>query len=153
MCPLFPSWNGIVPNINRALTSLDLRRNEIGAGGAEAIAGSLLQSALKRLVINMELDIEQLKTHISIHLERKGLRAEEAIIVAKCIEFNRALKSANLSNNKIGDEGTAALSKALKTNSTLETLELRSKLTSLYLDGNKIGAGGAKAIAAALPQS
>ena len=100
LCPLFPSWNGIVPNINRAL------------------------------------------------------------------------KSANLSYNRIGDEGTAALSDALKTNSTLETLELQDNnigaagaqslagmlqvnrsLTSLNLALNQIGAGGAKAIADSLPQS
>ena len=78
------------------------------------------------------------------------------------LEFNRALKSADFRANSIGDEGTAALSDALKSNSTLEELKLWSNkigaagaqsLTSLYLGFNRIGAGGAKAIAAALPQS
>ena len=86
--------------------------------------------------------------------------------------INRALKSANFGGNRIGDEGTAALSKALKSNSTLKELELSANrigaagaqslgnmlrfnraLTSLDLYGNEIGAGGAEAIAAALPQS
>ena len=44
--------------------------------------------------------------------------------------INRALKSADFSLNSIGDEGTAALSDALKANSTLETLELRSNTQS-----------------------
>ena len=52
--------------------------------------------------------------------------------------FNRALISANLDYNNIGDEGTAALSHALKTNSTLEILELRS---------NGVGAAGAQSLA------
>ena len=69
LCPLFPSWNGIVPNINRAL------------------------------------------------------------------------KSADFSANSIGDEGTAALSDALKANSTLETLDLRF---------NKVGAAGAQSLAGML---
>ena len=52
--------------------------------------------------------------------------------------FNRALKSADFSDNGIGDEGTAALSEALKSNNTLETLELYS---------NKIGVAGAQSLA------
>ena len=58
---------------NRALTSLDLSSNEIGAGGAQAIADSLPQSALRRLTINVALDIEQLKTSTSVNLIRNCL--------------------------------------------------------------------------------
>ena len=46
---------------------------------------------------------------------------------------NRALKSADCSANSIGNEGTAALSDALKSNSTLEELKLWQ---------NEIGAAG-----------
>ena len=56
--------------------------------------------------------------------------------------INRALKSANLVSNNIGDEGAAAISKALETNNTLETLILGD-----VLGGNDIGAAGAQAIA------
>ena len=55
--------------------------------------------------------------------------------------INRALKSADFSANSIGDEGTAALSDALKANSTLETLELRS---------NEVGVAGAQSLAGML---
>ena len=90
--------------------------------------------------------------------------------------FNRALKSANLAENDIGDEGAVALSAALEKNNTLTELNLRAEqdgikisatgvqaiaemlavnraLTSLDLTYNEIGAGGARAIAASLPQS
>ena len=90
--------------------------------------------------------------------------------------FNRALKSANLGRNNIGDEGAIAISTALKNNNTLTEIDLNGlncvvkignagaqaiakmlvvnrALTSLDLYGNAIGAGGAEAIAAALPQS
>ena len=103
----------MVPNINRALTSLDLNNNEIGAGGAKAIAGTILQSALKSLAINAVLNIEDLKTSASINLSGKGLRVEEAIIVAKCMEFNRALTSLNLEFNQIGAGGAKAIAAAL----------------------------------------
>ena len=52
--------------------------------------------------------------------------------------FNRALKAANLGSNDIGDEGTAALSEALKSNNTLETLVLHT---------NGIGIAGAQSLA------
>ena len=90
-------------------------------------------------------------------------------LLALCSDFARELA---VSANEIGDEFTAALSKALKSNSTLETLELRSNqigaagaqslagmlqanrsLTSLNLTNNQIEAGGAKAIADSLQQS
>ena len=70
-----------------------------------------------------------------------SLSAAGAQSVASVLQFNRALKSANLGGNGIGDEGTAALSDALKTNSTLETLELLV---------NKIGAAGAQSLAGML---
>ena len=89
--------------------------------------------------------------------------------------FNRALKSANLAENEIGDEGAIAISAALESNTSLTKLDLSSQaygdigtagaqaiakmlvvnraLTSLNLRHNGIGAGGAKAIADSLPQS
>ena len=92
------------------------------------------------------------------------------------IRVNRALISANLDYNDIGDEGAIAISAALESNTTLEDLSLKSyssgakitavgaqaiakmlvvnrALTSLDLRQNAIGVGGAEAIAAALPQS
>ena len=58
------------------------------------------------------------------------------------LEFNRALKSANLAENRIGDEGAVAISAALENNNTLTELNLQAKF-----DGVKISATGAQAIA------
>ena len=55
--------------------------------------------------------------------------------------FNRALTSVNLLENDIGDEGTAALSEALKSNNTLETLELQC------VQSYQIGVAGAQSLA------
>ena len=97
------------------MTSLDLSGNEIGAGGAQAIADALPQSALERLTINTVLDIEQLMTSTSVDLsgQGRGVRMEEAIIVAKCMEFNRSLTSLNLYHNGIGDGGAEAIAAAI----------------------------------------
>ena len=45
-------------------------------------------SPLKRLKINVDLDIEALKTTASVDLSNKGLEAEDAIIVAACIQMD-----------------------------------------------------------------
>ena len=90
--------------------------------------------------------------------------------------INRALISANLARNNVGDEGAVAISTALESNATLTHIDLRGHasgvkigltgaqaiakmlvvnraLTRLDLISNEIGAGGAKAIADSLPQS
>ena len=56
--------------------------------------------------------------------------------------FNRALKSAKVADNDIGDEGAIAISAALETNSTLTSLNLKGRSY-----GTKITAKGAQAIA------
>ena len=87
------------------------------------------------------------------------------------IGFNRALKTVHLGENAIGDEGTAALSEALKSNNTLETLSLHTNgigvagaqslasmlqvnrsLTSVNLLYNELGDGAAAVVAAAKQQ-
>ena len=50
---------------------------------------------------------------------------------------NNSIKTLNLSNNKIGDEGCKAIFNTLKVNSTLQTL---------HLSCNKIGKEGCRAI-------
>ena len=161
----------MVPNINRALTALDVRSNALGGGSAtlaEAVATN------EHIVTFCEIPVKRMRDDAltELNLNGRSIGACGAMVVAHLLEFSRALKSADFSANSIGDEGTAALSDALKANSTLETLELQSNevgaagahslagmlqvnraLTSLDLFANEIGAGGAKAIAAALPQS
>eukprot|EP00937_MAST-01D_sp_MAST-1D-sp2_P007145 g7145.t1 len=85
-----------------SLTELDLSGKHIQAHGAIVLAGLIkVSSALKRLTINVELDIEQLKTAATIDLSGKGLKVEEAIVVAKCIKMNSALKTLNISKNSL----------------------------------------------------
>jgi len=49
---------------------------------------SIFNSPLKRLKINADLDLEALKTTASVDLSGKGLKAEDAIIVAACIQMD-----------------------------------------------------------------
>ena len=58
------------------------------------------------------------------------------------IRVNRALKSANLADNDIGDDGAVAISAALENNTTLTDLNLQASY-----GGVKITATGAQAIA------
>ena len=91
--------------------------------------------------------------------------------------FNRALKSVDLSNNKIDTGGISALCEALKSNSTLESLVIQNRnhgatkidaagaqaiaemlvvnraLNTLNLSWNSLGDEGARHIATALPHA
>ena len=61
------------------------------------------------------------------------------------IGFNRALISANLASNDIGDEGAIAISTALESNTTLTDLNLQARVYGLSIV--RISATGAQAIA------
>jgi len=127
---------------NRALTSLDVSRNDIGDGGKSAIGDALLSSSTSRLqfLTCNEWSIEVGTS--SLGLADKRLNAADAKLLAGVIKFNRSLKSANLAENDIGDEGAIAISAALESNTTLTDLNLEAKY-----DGVKISASGAQAIA------
>ena len=56
---------------------------------------------------------------------------------------NTPLKSLSIGQNKLGDEGVSALCESLKTNTTLEKLDIRGG----YKDMLPLGASGAKIIA------
>ena len=75
-------------------------------------------------------------------LSEKFIGACGAMVVAHLLEFSRALISANLDYNNIGDEGAIAISAVLESNTTLEHLSLKP-----CSDGTKITAVGAQAIA------
>ena len=88
--------------------------------------------------------------------------------------FKAPLKSLSIGANKLGVEGVGFLCESLKTNTTLETLDMHggahdklgaeeakiiadmlkvnAPLTDLNLRSNSIGIEGAKAIAAVLPR-
>ena len=46
--------------------------------------------------------------------------AEGVIAIAKALKTNSTLQELNLDSNQIGDEGASAIAEALKTNSSLE---------------------------------
>ena len=97
LCPLFPSWNGIVPNINRALKSAILARNDIGDEGTTA-----LSEALKSNSTLEELELPDNK-----------IGAAGAQSLANMLQFNRALASLDLFYNEIGAGGAKAIAAAL----------------------------------------
>ena len=71
------------------------------------------------------------------------MNAPDAVLLSFDLEFNRSLKSADLSSNKIGVDGIRALCDALKTNNSLESLTIRNP----YSSDTKIDAAGAQLIA------
>ena len=101
LCPLFPSWNGIVPNINRALISANLDYNDIGDEGAIAISAALES--------NTTLEDLSLKPFSS----DATITAVGAQAIAKMLVVNRALTSLELGENRIGAGGAEAIAAAL----------------------------------------
>jgi len=61
--------------------------------------------------------------------------ANRAQLLSDALKSNTTLTTLDLSHNSIGDSGAESLSDALKSNSTL---------TTLYLNNNSIGDSGAK---------
>ena len=102
LCPLFPSWNGIVPNINRALTSVNLLKNDLGDGAAAIVAAAKQRGNIKTLC---GIEDGQTEADFSQWL----LQAPDAVLLSFDIEFNRALKSVDLRQNPIPDEGKEQL--------------------------------------------
>jgi len=77
-----------------------------------------------------------------IHLQKKGLTAYDATVVAEILKSNTSVTIIHLYGNKeIGDEGAKALAAALKVNKTVK---------ELYLEQCGIGDDGAAALAEAL---
>ena len=111
---------------NPAITSLNLWKNSIAAGGAKAVA-----SALTANTALLELDVEGNK------VGDLGARA-----FARALQSNRTLTKLNLAKNDITDAGAKALIVALQRNRTLLELDL-SKNT-------RVGLGVKDAIRAAL---
>ena len=114
---------------------------------------------------------EQVRRSTSLFWRCKRLVAGDARIVAYLLAspVTEVLKTLNLVNSKIGDEGAAAIAKALRGNKVLTDLNLRLNnigdkgaaalgkalevngvLTNLDLWNNNIGDEGAKALASAL---
>lgn len=77
-----------------------------------------------------------------IELDRKGLTAHDATVVAEILKSNTSVTEVHLNGNEeIGDEGAKALAETLKGNATVK---------ELHLYGCGIGDDGAAALAEAL---
>ena len=77
----------------------------------------------------------------NLNVSKMDIGAEGAITIAEALKTNSTLQDLDLMYNKIGDKGAIAIAKASKINSTLQDLDL------MY---NQIGDKGAIAIAKAL---
>ena len=127
--------------VNRALTVLNLADNHIGGHyikqddveGSSFKVGDAVRWNGMAGTISKEKESDG---KIFVHFQQ-GIQA-----IAQALKVNRALKSANLGMNNIGDEGAIAISAALESNNMLTETDLTARQGSV-----KIGPAGAQAIA------
>jgi len=93
----------------KAVTKLNLSRNNIGDESAKAIS-----EALRTNTTLTKLDLYKNKIGV------EGVKA-----IGEMLKTNTTLKKLNLSSNDIKDEGAKAIGEALKVNITLEYLDLQ----------------------------
>lgn len=122
-------WN------NESLQVLDLRVNDIGNIGAEAIFESLKSnSKLKRLYISNRIDdlgatnmgdcLKLNSTLTYLDVCANNISDHGATYIAKCLERNSFLKHIHLSGNVISNVGADALGASLLINSVLVSIKL-----------------------------
>ena len=92
--------------VNRALTSVNLLRNDLGGGAAAVVAAAKQHGKIKTLC-----GIEEGKTEVDFRFQH--LKAPDAALLSFDLEVNRALTSLNLRSNGIGDGGAQAIAAAL----------------------------------------
>ena len=142
-------------------------------GFVEAMPGGFetLNATITKAIKEAAAVIAEQFSALEIDLEKKGLTAHDATVVAEILKSNTSVMEVDLHwNTEIGDEGAKAFAEALKVNATLkelilydcgiggvgaaafaESLRSNTSLTLLNLDGNEeIGDKGAKALAEAL---
>ena len=91
---------------NRALTWVNLLRNNLGDGAAAVVAAAKQNGNIRTLC-----GIEKGKTEVD--LAGRYLSAPDAVLLSFDLEFNRALTSLNLYDNQIGAGGAKAIAAAL----------------------------------------
>eukprot|EP00936_MAST-01D_sp_MAST-1D-sp1_P002660 g2660.t1 len=95
-----------VLKFNRALTSVNLLKNDLGGGAAAVVAAAKQHGKIKTLC-----GIAEGKTELSFY--NQGLRAPDAVLLSFDLEFNRALTSLILVNTQIGAGGAKAIADVL----------------------------------------
>ena len=92
--------------VNRALTSVNLLKNDLGDGAAAIVAAAKQGGNIKTLC-----GIKEGQTEVDLRSNR--LKAPDAVLLSFDLEFNRALTSLGLYNNEIGVGGAKAIAAAL----------------------------------------
>ncbi|MDC0857488.1 hypothetical protein OAP83_02100, partial [Rickettsiales bacterium] len=93
---------------NSSLTELNLGANQIGAGGAQALATALQTN----------------KTLRELNLGYNQIGAAGVQALASALQTNSSLRELLLFNNQIGDDGAQAIANALEHNTSLTILSL-----------------------------
>ena len=90
---------------NRALTSVNLLKNDLGDGAAAIVAAAKQNGNIKTLC-----GIEEGQTEVN--LRYKQLQAPDAVLLSFDLEFNRALTAINLLYNELGNGAAAVVAAA-----------------------------------------
>ena len=112
--------------MNKAITIISLRGNELGGAGASALAHTMKANTT---VTAIDLGINP------------GFGSKGASAFASALRMNSVVTSIDLYGNHIQARGASALAEMMKTNTVL---------TNVDLGRNKIGDAGASALATAL---
>ena len=123
-----------------SLVRLDLRYNDLGEGGAAALAGALREgTAAAAAAAAAAVAV--------LHLEGNGIGDGGCASLAAAVSPGKregALEELYLGANGIGPKGAACLAGGLEAGGGLRGLR------TLFLEGNRIGPGGAEVLAGAL---
>ena len=92
--------------VNRALTSVNLLKNDLGNGAAAVVAAAKQNGHIKTLC-----GIEEGQTEVN--LRDKLLGAPDAVLLSFDLEFNRSLALVNLLKNDLGGGAAAIVAAAL----------------------------------------
>ena len=139
---------------NNSLQEIDMDYNKITSKGANKIAEAIkVNTTLKILTIcnntisddGVAAISDSLKSNNSLQeldMSNNNITSEGAKKIAEAIKVNTTLKKLKIyNNNTISDDGVAAISDSLKSNNSLQELDM---------DNNNITSEGAKKIAEAI---
>jgi Ran GTPase-activating protein (RanGAP) involved in mRNA processing and transport len=168
---------------NTSLKALDVCTCSFGSRGLRGIAEALKTSRVVKAMFHgnrgigddgaevlADLLLSTLSSLTELSMEGCGVREKGARVIADALKVNRTLEVFNISNNKIGDAGVAALADALAVHSSLkrfdayggcgigalgssaiaDALQTISSLERLSMNGDEIGDAGTMALADAL---
>ena len=167
---------GLLRAVRGSLTSLALKKTEIGESGAAAIGDALkVNDSLTEVDLDgFALPLKRLKGTDpveSLDLSEKGLAFASAFVIASLIGVNGSLTECNLKDNNLSNAGWCAIFNALRDNkdnkiakwdlssegidvavakSLAAYVTVSGSLTSLDLGENNIGPDGGAAVAKAL---